>query len=253
MHGDNIEQTEIQTSGFADILDRTNEILCDIRQWRFPEEFRIAKPLAVTARGNRAKSSEWGDSGDMASSVKQCKQATPMDRSIAEVAVCLWDIRRKLQGSEAAQQDRKLRLLNRRAEKAISALEEAGVVIDDPIGRRYAAGSEGSMKPNFQPTPGATYEKVIETITPIVYRDERLIGRGEVFVAVPAPAGQETKPAESVIGTPATNGRDEDAAEPTGNDTPRANGAAARQAQAPADQSSATPPSSSDGSATAPR
>jgi hypothetical protein len=121
------------------------------------------------------------------------EQSARLDRAIAKVAVCLWDIRRKLAGSEVVGQDRKLRMLPRRAEAAIAALEDLGVEIDDPIGRPYKTGSEG-MNPNFLPTPGATEERVVETIAPIVYRDERLIGRGDVFVAIRAPIEREPGP-----------------------------------------------------------
>jgi hypothetical protein len=190
------------------LRERTHDILGDLRQWKYPPEFRIARPCPVVQPTDTPKLAQ--TTIPASESTDNMEQAARMDRTIAKVAVCLWDIRRKLESSEAAQQDRKLRLLNRRAEAAVSALQEVGVVIDDPIGRRYAPGSEGSMKPNFQPTHGTTCEQVVETIAPIVYRDERLIGRGEVFVAVPAPESQVA----------ATEARAVDAPKPTGqNDT----------------------------------
>ncbi len=167
-------------------MARTRELISDLRQLQYRPEFRIALPLSALGLSDLD-----ADGHEMTPDPAQQPSSGHLDSSIAEVAVCLWDIRRKLEGNATAQQDRKLRLLNRRAENAISSLEQAGVVIDDPIGRRYAPGSEGSMKPNFQPTPGTTYEKVIETIAPVIYRDDRLIGRGEVFVAVPMAAEAE--------------------------------------------------------------
>ena len=42
------------------------------------------------------------------------------------------------------------------------------------------------MRPiQFDPTPGLTYQKVTETVAPIIYHQGRIIQRGEVFVAVP--------------------------------------------------------------------
>jgi len=164
------------------------ERICDLRQLRHPPEFRIRAPAprrdatsqahdtAISApdRGNN-------DRHQGGSSVEDIQ----LDESIAKVAVCLWDIQQRLHGNEAVKQDKKLRILTRRAESALFALQDAGVVIDDPIGRAYAAGSEGSMQPTFLPTPGASREDIVETISPIIYRDDRLIKRGEVFVAVP--------------------------------------------------------------------
>lgn len=194
------------------------ERLCDLRQWQYPPEFRIARPAApeVTSMLPEPDASTAPVvTAIPAEDPAQREQAARLDRAIAKVAVCLWDIRRKLAGSEVVGQDRKLRLLPRRAEAAIAALEDVGVEIDDPIGRPYPPGSEGSMNPNFLPTPGATEERVAETIAPIVYRDNRLIGRGDVFVAVPAPVAPETEtaalpegdaPAPTAIPAPPTAG-----------------------------------------------
>lgn len=191
MHGLNHHQQRRSKNTKRGLIARARELICDLRQLQYPPEFRIALPLSALGLADLDAAGQ-----QMTPDPAQQTNSGHLDPSIAEVAVCLWDIRRKLEGNATAQEDRKLRLLNRRAEKAISSLEQAGVVIDDPIGRRYAPGSEGSMKPNFQPTPGTTYEKVIETIAPVIYRDDRLIGRGEVFVAVPMAAEAEPEQTE---------------------------------------------------------
>lgn len=196
------------------------DLLCDLRQWQYPPEFRIARPAApevTTLPPEPDPSTAPVVAAIPAEDPAAREQSARLDRAIAKVAVCLWDIRRRLEGSEAVGQDRKLRQLPRRAEAAVTALEDLGVEIDDPIGRPYRTGSEG-MNPKFLPTPGATEETIIETIAPIVYRDDRLIGRGDVFVATPAPIESEPRPGamdESNTAIPTAA-----AAPPTVGDTP---------------------------------
>lgn len=181
---DTYEQHQSQSGLLARLRQRTQEIIGDLRQWQYPVELRIVRPMP------RKANPTLDPAVDMAPE-SSTEDTTRLDRAIAKVAVCLWDIRRKLKDNQAVQQDRKLRLLNRRSESAIMALHEMGVVIDDPVGRRYVLGSEGSMKPHLLPIPGATADQIVETVAPIVYRDDRLIGRGEVFVAVPAPSERQ--------------------------------------------------------------
>jgi hypothetical protein len=178
---DTLEPGAPRPSPLAGLRERTHVIIGDLRQWQYPPELRIGRALPKLPVASRGPD-------QIPAPDAETKDSASLDRSIAKVAVCLWDIRRKLEGNSAAQQDRKLRMLNRRAESAVLALQDIGVVIDDPIGRRYVLGSEGSMKSNLLPTEGATSDEIVETVSPIVYRDDRLIGRGEVFVAVPAPS-----------------------------------------------------------------
>jgi hypothetical protein len=202
--------------------DRIREVLCDLRQLRYPPEFRIApRPIMASATHPEPVAAPTAGLAATASAERQ-EQDARLDRSIAKVAVCVWDIRRKLEGSEIAQQDRKLRLLNRRAEAAVMALEDAGVLIDDPIGRRYVAGSEAAMKPHFEPTAGTVTEQIVQTVSPVVYRDDRLIGQGEVFVAIPDPAhGTASGRATAEPAQTADRGCDAAATVPvTGDDSP---------------------------------
>jgi hypothetical protein len=107
---------------------------------------------------------------------------------LASLATCLWDIERKLKPVDGIEPDRKQKMAYRRAEKAIEVLKQHGVAIKDPTGERYPQGGENWIKPiQFQPTPGITYEKIVETVAPVVYFNNMLIQRGEVFVAVPEP------------------------------------------------------------------
>ncbi len=205
MHAHSCGRNHQPTSRSIGFRSGIREVLCDLRQWRYPPEFRIAARPVVAPAAHPEPHLEppAGPDADLPTtdSAERPDQTARLDRSIAKVAVCLWEIRRKLEASDTAQQDRKLRLLNRRAEAAVTALEDVGVEIDDPIGRRYVPGSEASMTPHFEPTPGTTTEQIVQTIAPVVYRDKRLIGQGEVFVAIPSAAHATANDADMTAGS----------------------------------------------------
>jgi hypothetical protein len=120
-----------------------------------------------------------------------------MDRTMAEVAICLWYLktkhfRRQWADEDITDDDARTRRALGRLNKGIAAMTAGGVEVVDPTNKRYPPGSDALMRPlQFQPTAGLTYEKVTETVMPIVFCRDRLIQRGEVFVAVPeaSPAG----------------------------------------------------------------
>ena len=111
--------------------------------------------------------------------------------ALAEVATCLWYLKTKhfkrdWDGQDGAEDDPRVRRAVGRLNKGIEALKKAGFDIQDPTNKRYQTGSEGTMRPlQFDPTPGINVPRVTQTVAPIVYLNERLIQRGEVFVAVP--------------------------------------------------------------------
>jgi hypothetical protein len=214
----------VRTTGFASsdggapragllngLRDRIQVAICDLRQLQYPVELRIGRPLPPTFIASN-------EPAEHPKPDRPSPDPTRLDQSIAKVAVCLWDIRRKLESNETAKQDRDLRKVNRRAEAAVEALEDLGVLIDDPIGRRYVPGSDGSMKPNFLPSTDVRSERIVETVSPIIYRDERLISRGEVFVAVPTP----THSAGLTTEQPTQGTNTADASNERGSQAPRA-------------------------------
>jgi hypothetical protein len=114
-----------------------------------------------------------------------------IDQMVAEVATSLWYLKTKYfkrdwENQDSSDDDPRTRRALGRLNKGINALKHSGVEIHDPTNKRYPQGGENMMRPiQFQPTVGLTFEKVTETVVPIVYLNERLIQRGEVFVAVP--------------------------------------------------------------------
>jgi hypothetical protein len=110
---------------------------------------------------------------------------------VAELASCLWYLKTKhfkvkWDDTESSDDDPRVRRALGRLNKAIERLRQDGIEVQDPTNTRYPQGGEGMMRPiQFLPTDGLTVEVVSETVAPIIYRDDRLIQRGEVFVAVP--------------------------------------------------------------------
>jgi hypothetical protein len=146
------------------------------------------------------------------------KPATPAvpPLALAEVASCLWYLKtrhfkRDWNNEDTTDDDPRTRRTLGRLNKGVDALKKCGIEVEDPTGKRYATGSEAMMKPlDFAQTEGLTYEKVSETVSPLIYWNGRIIQRAEVFVAVPMAV-----PAQTVRETPAPTPAPEAALETT--------------------------------------
>jgi hypothetical protein len=159
----------------------TDGLLSDINQMRHPKAVRIARRQNARQQlGFSPKSNAALDTEDSQQSVES-EQAT--ERLLAEVATCLWDIERKLKAQTDQEMDKKHRLAYRRAIKALDALHEFGLEVEEFTGKRVPTGA--GLKMHLQPTPGTTIEIVTETISPSIYFREHTIQFGEVFIAVP--------------------------------------------------------------------
>jgi hypothetical protein len=168
-----------------------------VRQSLQPAPFRIGLP--------DLSSGDAGEGGDGAApppAARPDAEQPSTARMLADVATCLWYLRtrhfRKPWGPDdgSEEEPRARRALGRLA-KGIDALQAGGVVVEDPTGKRYPSGGEAYLRPiQFQPTAGLTFEQVSETVVPVVYWRDRLIQRGEVFVAVPQdpPPQERTDP-----------------------------------------------------------
>lgn len=130
-------------------------------------------------------------------------------RMLGEVATLIWHLKTRHFGQEWSDPDPdsdvpKDRRALTRIQRTVDALERSGVTIEDPTGWRYPDGGEGWMKPvQITPTQGVSESVVTNTVKPIVYRDDRLIQRGEVFVASPThedEAAPESGDAETTTG-----------------------------------------------------
>lgn len=116
---------------------------------------------------------------------------TLQEEVVTELANCLWYLktkyfRRPWLDDESAHPDARTRHALSRLDRAVRALDKAGIKLVDPTGTRYPAGGEAMMTPlQFEPTAGISADTVSETARPMVFKGNSLIQRGEVFVAVP--------------------------------------------------------------------
>lgn len=134
-------------------------------------------------------------------------------RMLGEVATLIWHLKTRHFGQEWTDpdpdsDDPRDRRAVARIQRTIDALERGGVTIEDPTGWRYPDGGEGWMKPvQITPQPGVTESIVTDTVKPIVYHHDRLIQRGEVFVASPI---HEDEPAPEAMDDDTTTGVDDE-------------------------------------------
>ncbi|MBI3248807.1 MAG: hypothetical protein HYZ50_20080 [Deltaproteobacteria bacterium] len=181
------EQGATESDGHA-----PSSILESLRQMWFPAEFRIAPPNLLLDIGTKVQTVAPLDP------VVQPEEQLPTppdssrsDQLVAEFATCLWYLKTKhfkqaWDDTETANDDPRVRRALIRLNKSIDALKAGGFEVQDPTNKRYPPGSEGTMQPiQLLPTAGLTFDMVSETVAPIIYRDDRLIQRGQVFVAVP--------------------------------------------------------------------
>lgn len=186
-----------------------------IRQWMFPMEFRIAVPClppdAQVPADTEAQSSPVAQPED-----QPLGQAEPPTSSqfIAEVATCLWYLktkhfRRDWLDDSTDDDDPRVRRAMGRLNKGIGALKTAGIEVHDPTNSRYPTGAEAMMRPiQFQPTDGLTFKIVTETVIPIIYCNDRIIQRGEVFVAVPKEQVAAAPEADDAVASTQATGPD---------------------------------------------
>jgi len=111
--------------------------------------------------------------------------------AVVELANCVWYLKtryfkRPWLDEDSADPDARTRHALRRLDRAIRALDKAGITLVDPTGTRYPPGGEAMMTPlQFEPTAGVSMDTVVQTARPMVFRGKSLIQRGEVFVSVP--------------------------------------------------------------------
>lgn len=127
-------------------------------------------------------------------------------KTLLETANCIWYLKTKFHKRDwndagVTDEDPRVRRALSKINHARQALEQIKVEIQDPTNQRYHPGMEHSMTPvQFIPKEGITYEFVESTVTPIVYFNDKIIQRGEVFIAVPPPEpgkeGAELAPSE---------------------------------------------------------
>lgn len=157
-------------------------LLRNVRQWRYPKEFRIGEPiwaynlLPVLERLSSALSAQVATPTTL--------DETTYSRMLADVATGLWRLRQKMLQPGTDQPLEEMRRAYRPFASAWDALIEAGITILDHTDTPFNSGLLLRVLA-FQPTPGIVRETVIETIRPTIYYKQQLLQPGEVIVGTP--------------------------------------------------------------------
>lgn len=104
-------------------------------------------------------------------------------KKIAEVCTNLWRLRKGIDANDGGNAA-SMRRMERYLDSVWQNLMELGYVIVDHTGEPYREGMVLSVL-TYEPTPGITTEKVIETIKPSIFYRDLQIQIGEVIVGVP--------------------------------------------------------------------
>ena len=177
-------------------------LLRNVRQWRYPREFRIAAPA-------------WDEEIQPQLQCLIEALSTPVPppvvfdeesyaRVLADVATELWRLRDRMLQPGTDEPLAEMRRAYRSFEAAWDTLMEAGITIEEHTGSSFVAGMSLRVLA-FQPTPGIARETVIQTLRPSVYYKQQLIQEGEVIVGTPEDAKPEqTSPAseEAIVQAP---------------------------------------------------
>ncbi len=103
---------------------------------------------------------------------------------LANVGTGLWRARQKMVKPGTTQPLEEMRRAYRHVESIWDALAQAGISIQDHADKPFDAGLSLKVV-SYQPTPGLTRDRIIETIKPTIYFNDRHIQMGEVIVGTP--------------------------------------------------------------------
>lgn len=160
-------------------------IISNLRQFKFPKEFRIPPPTwpkdiisALEILNNKIQDLQQIDIEAPATTEKEKNQF------LSDVATGLWRLRQKMIKPGTSQPLAEMNRAYRHLESIWDTIVQAGIDIIDHTGNLFDTGMSIKVIA-FQPTKGLSREKIIETIKPSVYHNEKRIQMGEVIVGTP--------------------------------------------------------------------
>lgn len=172
---------------------KARQALADVRQLRYPKEFRISPPpwdeqwltaLEALGKAPAARPVVWAEP-------PTAQPVADHGRLFAEIATGLWRLRGQLLDPETDRPRQEMRRAYRHLESIWDALAQAGIAIQDHTGALFDAGMALRVIA-YQPAAGVSREAVIETLRPSVYYENRPIQMGEVIVGTPIAADEES-------------------------------------------------------------
>lgn len=161
--------------------DSPKRLYSNFRQLLYPPEFRI----------QRYHLAEELDQAD--NPATHSRNPTPDSKSnplydnslLVEIATNLWRMHIKMVDLQTGEPLEETRRLFRHLNAIKSALEEAGITIQDHTGVSFDSGMQISVIA-FQPHEHLDRERIIETIKPSIYYRRKMMQMGQVIVGVPS-------------------------------------------------------------------
>lgn len=156
----------------------------DVKQLRYPEEFRIA-PSAWPPQ----LLGDLEETARMLQSLLQEKEGDSQDRQeveklLAVVGTGLWRARKKMLVMAKRDSSQDLRVAIWAIESTWDMINQVGVEVQDHDSE-IITGGEALHVLAFEPSEQCTRETVIETLKPTVYYQDKMIQAGEVIVGTP--------------------------------------------------------------------
>ena len=112
---------------------------------------------------------------------------------LASVAIELWRIKTRLARALPLLPVKEARPLETSVLRMEELLAEAGVTIEDPVGRPYVEGERLEVL-LFEPSAEVTRPTIVQTVKPSIYQNQVLLKPAEVIVATPGAAPDARKP-----------------------------------------------------------
>lgn len=112
---------------------------------------------------------------------------------LADTGTGLWRLRQRMSQADAGQPSPEMNRVQRQIEAIFDTLAAAQIEIRDHTGEAVPSSGIYALKAlAYEPTSGLTSERVIETIKPSIYYENRMIQMGEVIIGT-----LETSPASA--------------------------------------------------------
>ncbi len=163
-------------------LDRLRTV---IRQRMHPPEFRISEPL-------------WPGEivEELAEALKRFAAATPMaprtglfDEQIAAIGTRVWRLRNEILKQAESPREASASYAANHLDALWEQLSDAGIEIRDHTGEAVPRRGVYMLKTvAHQPTDSIEHQRVIETLKPTIYFNDKILQVGEVIVGTPKPS-----------------------------------------------------------------
>ncbi len=164
-----------------------------IKQYKHPKEFRI-KNNRLREKGVEELYQLVAKAYGQHQYVLQSSQKDNHDKfdtdkalikCIVELSIIIWRMQKKISNLESIKENEsEFRWLFRLVNNGLDALNQNGIEISDH-NNELNTGGEAYSVIAYQAEKGLSEERVIETIEPSIYYNDKLIKRGEVIVGRP--------------------------------------------------------------------